>query len=149
MTSPNHPGYGPFVPSRRAFLRTAGLGAGSLALASMFQSEGLLAAEQSPAADPLAPKKPHFAPKTKAGIWAFVPGSRAQGDTFAYKPALQERDGQPLGGADPQTGLFTTSGKGLKSPFKWRQYGQSGTWVSDVFERAGAYADDMAFMHSC
>src|SRR4051795_13766566 len=132
MTTPIDTGFGPFVPSRRAFLRSAGLGAGSLALASMLQSEGLLAAEQAPSFDPLAPKKPHFAPKAKAVIWLFMTGSPSQVDTFDYKPALQKRHGQPLAGADPKVGFFTTSGKLLKSPFGWKQHGQSGSWVSDI-----------------
>jgi len=145
-----HPGFGPAVPSRRQFLRTAGLGAGSLALTQLLHSEGLLAGQASPAVvDPLAPKKPHFAPKAKSVIWLFMTGSPSQVDTFDYKPELQKRNGQTLAGADPKTGFFTTSGKCLKSPFTWKQHGKSGSWVSDVFEKTAAYVDDMAFIHSC
>ncbi|MCE9568075.1 MAG: DUF1501 domain-containing protein [Planctomycetes bacterium] len=145
-----HPGFGPAVPSRRQFLRTAGLGAGSLALTQLLHSEGLLAGQAPPAVvDPLAPKKPHFAPKAKAVIWLFMTGSPSQVDTFDYKPELQKRNGQTLAGADPKTGFFTTSGKCLKSPFQWKQHGKSGSWVSDVFEKTAAYVDDMAFIHSC
>jgi hypothetical protein len=69
-------------------------------------------------------------------------------DTWDYKPELQRRDGQPLAGADPATGFFTTSGKCLKSPFAWRQHGQSGSWVSDLFPHLSRHVDKMCFLHS-
>src|SRR5215217_2793439 len=130
----------PLPLARREFLRTSGLGCGALALAYLLGRDAPLGA---------AELKPHFAPKAKSVIWLFMTGSPSQVDTFDYKPELQKRDGQSLAGADPKTGFFTTSGKCLKSPFKWKQYGQSGTWVSDVFEKTAAFADDMAFVHSC
>ncbi len=130
MTDPASRVSYPALLGRRQFLRNAGMGAGSLALASLLHAEGLLAAEPVAAVDPLAPKKPHFAPKAKSVIWLFMTGSPSQVDTFDYKPELQKRDGQTLAGADPKTGFFTTSGKCLKSPFEWKQHGQSGTWVS-------------------
>ena len=76
-------------------------------------------------------------PKAKAVIWLFMTGGPSQVDTLDYKPELQKRDGQTLAGADPKTGFFTTSGKCLKSPFAWKQHGQSGSWVSDVVARIG------------
>src|SRR6185437_14922419 len=125
---------------RREFLRTSGLGCGSLALAYLLGRDGLLEA---------AAKKPHFDAKAKSIIWLFMTGGPSQVDTFDYKPALQKRDGQKLAGADPKTGFFTTSGKCLASPFKWAQHGKSGTWVSDVFPNVAKHADEMAFIHSC
>ncbi len=76
-------------------------------------------------------------------------GGPSQVDTFDYKPELQRRDGQTLAGADPRTGFFQTSGKCLKSPFAFRQYGQSGSWVSELFPHLARHVDDMAFVHSC
>ncbi len=141
------------VPSRRRFLHRMGLGAGSIALAKLLHDEGLLdstASAASPAAiSPMTPRPPHYAAKAKAVIWLFMTGSPSQVDTFDYKPELQKRHGQTLAGADPKTGFFTTSGKILRSPFEWKQYGQSGTWVSDVFKQTAKFADDMAFVHSC
>ena len=125
---------------RREFLRTAGLGCGSLALAYLLGRDGPLGAAEKP---------PHFAAKAKSIIWLFMTGGPSQVDTFDYKPELQKRDGQALSGADPKTGFFTTSGKCLASPFKWAQHGKSGSWVSDVFPNAARHADDMAFVHSC
>jgi hypothetical protein len=127
--------------SRREFLRHSGLGCGALALGWLLQREGMLAHA--------AARKPHFAGKAKAVIWLFMTGGPSQVDTFDYKPELQKRDGQKLAGADPQTGFFTTSGKCLQSPFKWKQHGKSGAWVSDVLPKLAEHVDDMAFIHSC
>jgi hypothetical protein len=136
-------------PSRRQFLQRAGMGCGSLALAALLHQEGLMGAPAQTTVNPLAPKPSHFPGKAKAVIWLFMTGSPSQVDTFDYKPELQKRDGQSLAGADPKTGFFTTSGKCLRSPFGWKQYGQSGSWVSDILPHTAKHVDDMAFIHSC
>src|SRR5687767_11011295 len=110
------------LPGRRRFLQEAGLGFGSLALASLLQGESSAA----DAAGPLALKAPQFPAKVKSIVWLFMTGGPSQVDTWDYKPELQKRDGQELAGADPQTGFFSTSGKCLKSPFEWKQHGESG-----------------------
>ena len=132
------------LPSRRRFLQQAGLGCGSLALTWLLHREGLLAAPS-----PLAAKEPHFPAKIKSVIWLFMTGGPAQMDTFDYKPELQKRDGEPLAGADTLTGFFGTSGKCLKSPFQWKQHGETGAWVSDLFPETVQHVDDLAFIHSC
>jgi hypothetical protein len=134
--------------SRRQFLQRAGLGCGSLALATLLHQEGLLTAAGA-STNPLAARPTHFPARAKAIIWIFLTGGPSQVDTFDYKPELQSRDGQTLAGADPKTGFFTTSGKCLRSPFAWKQYGQSGSWVSEILARTAAHVDDMAFIHSC
>ena len=140
----------PLSSSRRDFLTRAGLGCGSLALTSLLHDEGLLsqaAAAPPPTTVPAAVQ--HFAPTAKAVIWLFMPGSPSQVDTFDYKPELQKRDGMKLAGADPKTGFFTTSGKVLRSPFQFRQHGDSGAWVSEIFPHMSRHVDDMAFVYSC
>ena len=137
------------LPSRRRFLQQAGLGFGSLALASLLQQESPGAAlPTATQADPLGLKATTLVPKAKRVIWLFMTGAPSQVDTWDYKPELQKRDGQTLAGADPKTGFFTTSGKCLKSPFKWKQHGASGTWVSDLFPNLSKHVDDMTFIHS-
>jgi hypothetical protein len=126
---------------RREFLRQSGLGCGSLALSWLLQREGLLVQAGE--------KQPHFPARTRSVIWLFLTGGPSHVDTFDYKPELQKRDGQKLAGSDPKTGFFTTSGKCLASPFKWKQYGRSGSWVSDVFPKVAQHVDDLAFLHSC
>ena len=132
---------------RRRFLERAGLGCGSLALTSLLQDQGVVAGESSN--NPLAVREAHYAAKAKAVIWLFQTGSPSQVDTFDYKPGLQKRDGRTLAGADPKTGFFTTSGKCLKSPFKWKQHGASGAWASEIFPELSKHVDDMAFIYSC
>jgi hypothetical protein len=134
--------------NRRHFLKQSGLGAGALGLTALLQDEGLLNAAPA-AGSSLATRPPHFAPKAKQVIWLFMPGSPSQVDTFDYKPQLKNHDGQSLAGADPKTGFFTTSGKVLKSPFKWAQYGESGAWASEIFPHMTKHVDDMAFIYSC
>jgi hypothetical protein len=133
------------VFSRRHFLERVGLGCGSLALTALMHQEGLLAAPN----DPLAPKQTHFPAKAKSVIWLFMTGGPSQMDTYDYKPELDKRDGQPLAGADSLTGFFGTSGKCLKSPFKWKQHGETGAWVSELFPHTAEHVDDLAFIHSC
>src|SRR6266487_4387151 len=93
-----------------------------------------------------AARKTHFEAKARAVIWLFMTGGPSQVDTFDYKHELQKSDGQKLAGADPKTGFFTTSGKCLKSPFQWKQHGQSGSWMSDLFPRLAEHVDDLAFV---
>ncbi|MDB5341332.1 MAG: hypothetical protein JWN70_6951, partial [Planctomycetaceae bacterium] len=129
------------LPSRRQFLQDAGLGFGSLALANMLHQQSRADTPVASADNPLALKTPHFPAKVKSIIWLFMTGGPSQVDTWDYKPELQKRDGQDLAGADPKTGFFSTSGKCLKSPFEWKQHGQSGSWVSDLFPHLSQHVD--------
>src|SRR6201993_649882 len=141
MIPPTSPSACLSLPSRRQWLRQAGLGCGSLALTTLLHEQGLLA--------PVEAAAPPDRPRARAIIWLFMTGGPSQVDTFDYKPELQKRDGEKLAGADPKTGFFTTSGKCLRSPFAWKQYGKSGSWVSEILPRTAQHVDDMAFIHSC
>jgi hypothetical protein len=141
----------PVFITRRDFLRRAGGGCGLLALAALLDRQGLLAA---PDADrhlhPLAPRPSHFPARAKSVIWLFMNGGPSQVDTWDYKPELNKRDGQELAGFDKKTGFFTEEvGPLMRSPFSWKQHGQSGTWVAEIFPRLAAHVDEMAFVHSC
>ena len=130
--------------TRRHLLQRAGAGFGLLALNAL-----LARTASAAAANPLAPKTPHFAPKAKAVIWLFMNGGQSHVDTWDYKPELQKRDGQPLPGFDAKTGFFPDAvGPLMKSPFEWAQHGQSGAWVSSLFPNLAKHVDRMAFIHS-
>jgi len=132
--------------NRRQMLQRCGGGLGLLGLASLLREERLLAA---PAADPLAPRAPHFAAKAKAVIWIFVNGGPSHVDTWDYKPELEKRDGKELEGFDKFTGFFSNAVGGLmKSPFEFRPYGQCGKHVSSIFPFLSQHVDKMAFIHS-
>lgn len=135
-------------PNRRQWLARCGGGLGSIALASMLNQQGLLGAETK-SLNPLAPKKSHFPAKAKAVIWIFVNGGHSQVDTWDYKPELIKLDGKPLPSIDKNSGFFVNSvGPLMKSPFTWKQYGQSGKWVSSLFPHLSQHVDKMAFIHS-
>src|SRR5690349_6653653 len=119
------------VSSRRDFFTRAGSGLAGIALADLLAEDGYAAA-----VDPLAPKPPQIAPRAKNVIWCFMEGGPSQVDLFDPKPMLEKFALQPVPpsfhpeklltaqGAKPSDGLFPT-----RRPFK--QYGQSGIWVSD------------------
>ena len=141
--------------SRRQFLQQAGSGCGMLALAALLEQQGLLsstagAASNDALLNPMAPRPAHFDAKAKNVIWLFMNGGPSQVDTWDYKPELEKRDGQDLPGFDKNTGFFTEQvGPLMKSPFKFQQHGQTGTWASEIFPNLAKHVDDMAFIYSC
>ena len=126
--------------SRRHFLGQLGCGFGSVALAGLMQRESARAGEIS------SPQLPTFAPKVKRVIQLFMNGGASPMDTFDYKPALAMKHGQLLGPKDKPEGQTGVSGAVMKSPFEFKQHGQSGRWVSSVFPHQAKWVDDMAFL---
>jgi hypothetical protein len=109
-----------------------------------------MTASASMSLNPLASHPSHFPGKAKSVIWLFMNGGPSQVDTWDYKPELEKRDGQKLEGFDNSTGFFVDQvGPLMKSPFGFKRYGESGTWVSDIFPNMAQHVDDMAFIHSC
>src|SRR5262245_5060684 len=138
-------------PSRREFLRRTGMGFGTLALAGLLDRQGLLAADADERSlHPLAPRAGHHPARAQSVIWLFINGGPSHVDTWDYKPELERRDGQELPGFDRNTGFFTDQvGPLMRSPFRFRRHGQSGTWVSEIFPGIARHVDDIAFIHSC
>ncbi|WP_010586751.1 DUF1501 domain-containing protein [Schlesneria paludicola] len=126
--------------SRRHWLKQSAAGFGSLALSSLLSESAL-------AADPLASKAPHFPARAKRIIFLFMTGGPSHVDTFDPKPLLDRDDGKPLPFAKPRV-QFNSTGNLLKSPWAFRQYGESGAWVSDLFPHVAQCVDDMCFVHS-
>ena len=130
--------------SRRAMLHNMGAGFGSIALASMLAEQ---AGAEANAATPLAPKAPHFAPKAKRVIQLFMPGGPSHVDTFDHKPDIAKFEGQRPKLVDRKSLRNTKLGL-FKSPFGFKQYGDAGKWVSDIFPHVGKCVDDLCFIHS-
>jgi Protein of unknown function (DUF1501) len=141
--------------SRREALCQAGTGFGMFGLISLLRDAGLLgtasAAETAAsgiarATNPLAPRPPQFAAKAKRVIHIYLNGGPSQVDTFDPKPMLNRFEGKML----PQGNLSTErkTGTALPSPFKFRQYGQSGLPISEIFSRTAAHADDLCVIRS-
>lgn len=99
------------------------------------------------AASPLTPRLAHFAPKAKHVIQLFMPGGPSQVDTFDYKPAIQQHAGQRPDLVDRKSLRNTKNGL-MPSPFGFKQYGQCGKWVSDIFPHVAQCVDDICFIHS-
>ena len=142
-----------FTPvfTRREMLRISAAGFGSLALASLLGDEQG-AARSTPTAsrperarDPLAPKPPLLAARAKRVIFLFMHGGPSQVDTFDYKPLLERDHGKPLPFAKPRV-FSSQTGHLLRSPWKFRQHGRSGAWVSDLFPHLATRVDDLCFL---
>lgn len=127
---------------RREFLLSAGGGLGGIALASLLQNEPLLANPQA------GTQILHHPPKAKRVVQLYMSGAASQCDTFDFKPQLIKDNGNDW---DPgeQVQLFQSSpGKTMQSPWKWKQYGESGKWLNDCVAPLGDCVDDMAFIHN-
>jgi len=116
--------------SRRQALKTTAAGFGYLALA------GLLDAQQRPAAQPLAPRQPHYPVKAKRVIFCFMEGAMSQMDTFEYKPRLQRDDQRVAPG-----GAVLTASK-----FRFARHGQTGTWMSNLLPHTARHVDKFCFL---
>jgi len=133
--------------SRRELLRVSSTGFGSVALAALLGEEALAATAGSQAPSPLALKPPHFAPKAKRVIFLFMHGGPSQVDTFDYKPLLKRDHGKPLPFKRPKVVSSETFNL-LKSPWEFKQHGQSGMWVSELFPELSRQVDDICFIKS-
>src|ERR1700683_2887622 len=138
--------------TRREFLWEAGAGFTGVALAALLSRDGFFASAQTPtpgaSSNPLAPRPPHFAPKAKNVIFLFMYGGPSHMDTFDYKPTLYRLDGQMV---DVQTfgrGGHRSQGRVVGPKWNFRQYGQCGKHVSDLFPHLARCVDDIAFIHS-
>ncbi|QDV52410.1 DUF1501 domain-containing protein [Gimesia fumaroli] len=129
--------------SRRDLLKKSAVGFGNLALLSMLNEEAQAASSK----DPLAPKEPHFTPRAKRVIFLFMKGGPSHMDTFDYKPQLQKYDGKPLPFDKPRV-QFAPTGNLLKSPWKFKQYGDSGIRVSELFPNVAECVDDLCIINS-
>src|SRR5688572_2045627 len=130
------------IMSRRQALKRAACGFGYLAFA------GLLGR----ATFSVAPKLPHFPPRAKRIIFIFMQGGPSHVDTFDYKPALEKHDGQMLSFDDARTiantGKRSTPQRVMKPLWKFRQHGQTGRWVSELFPQMAGSVDELCFIHS-
>ena len=136
--------------TRREMLRRIGAGFGTLGLAGVLELGGphsTLTATPQPAVSSLGPKAPHFAPRAKRVIQLFMPGGPSQVDTFDFKPDIRTYEGQRPAIVDRKSLRDTKNGL-FPSPFGFKQYGESGKWVSDIFPHVGECVDDICFIHS-
>ena len=94
------------------------------------------------------PSRRTFAPKAKSVIFLFMYGGPSHVDTFDYKPKLYELDGQTIPVKTKGRGGAKNEGRVVGPKWKFKQYGQSGQWVSDLFPHLATCVDDIAFIKS-
>src|SRR5438876_10055141 len=123
------------IQTRRKFFRECAGGIGTVALAQLLAREGRAAADDTNRdTNPLAPRKPHFAPKAKNVIFMFMEGGPSQIDLFDPKPELKKYHGHPLPPSitkDLQLAFIKPTAAVLASPRTFEPYGKSGTQFSD------------------
>ncbi len=122
--------------SRRDLLRSASAGFGYLAFSGL--SSFAAAESEISSNNPLSPKVPHFPARAKRVIFLAMAGAPSHVDTFDYKPQLNLDHGKP--------GRY--GGQLLGSQWKFRQRGQAGLWISDLFPQVAEHADELCLIRS-
>lgn len=133
----------PLSITRRKLLRGAGSGLGAIAMSAMLA--------ESATHDPTLARKPHHTPKAKSVIFLFMEGGPSHIDLFDPKPKLNELSGKPMPESfgRPITAMGTANNTLMGSPRTWKQHGQSGMWVSELYPHIAQHADKLAVLRSC
>ena len=128
------------------------MGLGTAALASLLPGQvGAGTAEQSIGG---LPALPHFAPRAKRAIYLFMAGAPSQMDMLDYKPKMADLYDTDLPESIRQGQRLTTMTSGqtrfpiAPSKYKFQQYGQNGTWVSELMPHTAKMVDDIAIVRS-
>lgn len=138
--------------TRRDFLTKTTLGLGALSLGSLISPQNAFG--QSSFLNENKLRLPHFVPKVKRVIYLFQSGAPSQLDLFDYKPELIKRNGQELPksilGDQRLTGMTAgqTSFPLAGTQFSFNQYGQSGTWMSNLMPHTSKIVDELCFIKS-
>ncbi len=130
--------------SRRAWLRAAGLGFGSIGLTAMMAQDGFAAAPDNP----LTPRAPHFEPKAKRVIFLFMHGGPSSIDSFDPKERLIKDHGKPLPIKRPLAFADGVVGPLMKPFWEFKNSGKSGIPVSDLWPHVRECVDDMTIVRS-
>ncbi|MDB6026900.1 MAG: hypothetical protein JWM68_3123 [Verrucomicrobiales bacterium] len=131
--------------TRREFLWRYGGGLGGIAMTHLLGQSGLLA-------DGIYKPRPefngglHHRAKVKRVIQLFMNGGASQCDMFDYKPELIKRSGQKFDPGEKVEAATSVPGSMMKSPYDWKQHGQSGRWVSSIIPHMAGCVDDLTFL---
>jgi hypothetical protein len=134
------------------FLREAGLGFGTLALAHLLHRDGLLSAAAPPPGAPggtdLRPRPGHFPARANAVIMLMQVGGPSHVDLFDPKPELQKRDGQKHPGEVEVLQPGSQANRLMASPFRFRKHGRCGMEFSEAMPQMGGVADEWCMVRS-
>jgi hypothetical protein len=131
---------------RRTFLWNSGGGLGGIALAQLLGRDAALAQSSAPRTEWNGGI--HHKAKAKRVIQFFMSGAASQCDTFDYKPRLIQHANQKWDPGEKVELFQSNPGVVMPSPWGWKQYGQSGKWVSDLLPHTATCVDDIAFVMS-
>lgn len=135
--------------SRRTLLRRGSFGFSAIALAAMLRTDRLLATSPAQQTSSL---RPNSLATARSVIFFFQGGGPSQVDTFDPKPLLQELHGkdvpESIGKSIPKIARSPLNNL-MASPWKFRQYGESGIPVSELHPELGRCVDDMCVIRSC
>ena len=135
--------------TRREWLWEAGAGFTGVALAGMldqgfFTRQAVAADGETQWKNPLAPKPPHFPAKAKSVIFLYMYGGPSQIDTFDYKPTMYGMDNKTVDVKTFGRGGHKNKGRIVEPRWQFKQYGECGKWVSDLFPNLAHCVDDIA-----
>ncbi|MFT5325607.1 MAG: hypothetical protein ACI8P0_003477 [Planctomycetaceae bacterium] len=133
--------------SRRQMLGQCANGFGAVALAAMMADGERAANAASGSEGRSVTQGTHFEPKVRNVIFLYMDGGVSQVDSFDPKSELEKQNGKPFPAKIEKT-QFNNIGNSLASPWKFKNYGKSGTPVSDLFPHVGQHVDDMAVIRS-
>ena len=136
-----------YQKTRRELLQQTACGFGSLALAGMLNDSGTARAGQQAIVNPLAEKIPHLPARAKRVIFIFMQGGPSQVDSYDYKPRLQADDGKKVEFKVARTRKVTPE-RVFRSPWNFKQYGECGQWVSELFPEMAKHVDDYCVIKS-
>jgi hypothetical protein len=132
--------------NRRELLKHSAVGFGGLALAALL-GQSVCTADESATSHARSDIAPHFPARAKRIVFLFMKGGPSHVDTFDPKPLLDRDHGKAPPFALPEV-LFAQQGNLLKSPWKFRNYGESGLPVSDLFPHVAKLVDDLCILRS-
>ncbi len=140
------------ITTRRQLFQLGAQGIGATALLSLLKREGLVhaaPAHSSPhTSTQSAAQLPHIPAKARRVIQICLVGGLSHLDSFDYKPELEKLHGKSLGSSEKPDIFFGQVGLLRKSDFAFRQRGESGLWMSDLFPHIAACADDLSIVRS-
>src|SRR5262249_38794449 len=130
--------------SRRDVLGHFATGLGGIALATLLARDAVARPAPSAPANLL----PHHPAKAKRAIQIFLQGGLSHLDSFDYKPALEKLHGKSVPGNERPMGFMGKVGRLHKAHFAFKQRGNSGLWVSDLFPHLVSVADELTVIRS-
>lgn len=135
--------------NRREFIHNVAGGFPALALSGLLANDGFFkSASAAEFENPLAQRPAMFPAKAKNVIFLFMYGGPSHIDTFDYKPNMYGMDGKTIDVKTFGRGGKKNQGRIVEPKWKFKQYGECGKYVSDLFPNVGECVDDIAFLHS-